>query len=387
MPLSGTLETMALPDLLQWIAVAQKSGVLELRNGSVCKTLYLEKGNLIATASDDRNEMLGQFLLARGSIDEEQLAQGLRAQQKSRVFLGKILVMCGMLEEEELRRALAQKAEETVFSLFEWEEGKFELREDEGPDQQVVPISLRMEDVLLRGVQRFDELQRIREVFPDGQVVLARTERALPRQVMKHPLALRILDRVDEARTIDEITLDAHASPFQVRKFLFECHRVGLVEIVERRGRAEARTPALEASTEALAPLARRARRLLEEGECEGCLVLLREILEADPDHAEAQELVESAEAAFTEQISRSVLPPEAVPRLNRPLEEVTSENMKPEEFFLLSRIDGSWDVKSIIDIAPMREAEALRVLKRLLQQGVIRVEAARAAAEGQVPG
>ena len=382
MPLSGTLDTMSLTDLLQWIGMAKKSGALELRNGPVCKTFYLEDGHLVATVSNDRNEMLGQFLLARGSIDEDQLAQGLRAQEKSKVFLGRILVMCGMLEEGELRKALARKAEETVFSIFEWEDGKFEFREGEHPDKHVVPISLRMDDVLLRGVRRFDDLQRIREVFPDGQVVLARTRRGLPQQVMKHPLALRILERVGERRTIDEITLDVHASPFQVQKFLFECHRVGLVEVAERRDGSPEAAPALEASAEALAPLAQRARRLLEEGECEGCLALLHEILQADPDHEDAHELRARAEQAFAEQISLSLLPPEAIPRLARPLEELTSENLKPEEFFLLSRIDGSWDVKSIIDIAPMREAEALRVLKRLHQRGMIRVDPASASAE-----
>ena len=45
---------------------------------------------------------------------------------------------------------------------------------------------------------------------------------------------------------------------------------------------------------------------------------------------------------------------------------------ISPQEFFILSRIDGSWDIRSIIQIAPIREVEALRVLKRMLDQGVI---------------
>ena len=49
---------MSLTDLLQWIGMAQKSGALELRNSVVSKILYLEEGHLVASLSDDRNEML-----------------------------------------------------------------------------------------------------------------------------------------------------------------------------------------------------------------------------------------------------------------------------------------------------------------------------------------
>ena len=39
------------------------------------------------------------------------------------------------------------------------------------------PISLRVEDVLLRGLKRYDEIQRIREVFYDPRLVLSPTSK------------------------------------------------------------------------------------------------------------------------------------------------------------------------------------------------------------------
>jgi hypothetical protein len=42
---------------------------------------------------------------------------------------------------------------------------------------------------------------------------------------------------------------------------------------------------------------------------------------------------------------------------------------------FLLSRINGTWDLKSIIDISPLSEVDALRLMKRLLDRGLIDIQ------------
>ena len=40
----------------------------------------------------------------------------------------------------------------------------------------------------------------------------------------------------------------------------------------------------------------------------------------------------------------------------------------------MISRIDGIWDIGSIISVSPLREVEALKVLTRLLKRGFIAV-------------
>jgi hypothetical protein len=268
--------------------------------------------------------------------------------------------------------------------LFEWEEATFEFHAGESPDRYTLPVSLKLEDEVLKGVQRLDETKRIQRVLPDGQVVLVRTGKALPRKVMDHPLALRIMERLEQARTIDEITLDVHASPFRVKKFLFECLRSGYVAVAQHRPEPEEETPRRPPSSrKTLDGLVRRARGLLGNGECEAVLVLLNEVLETDSAHNEARKLMTLAEEEFREQTYRLSLPPDSIPELAHPLAELSTENLRPEEYFLLSRIDGTWDLKSIIDIAPMREVEALRVLKRLLHRRMITLRPMEVAAEG----
>jgi hypothetical protein len=114
------------------------------------------------------------------------------------------------------------------------------------------------------------------------------------------------------------------------------------------------------------------ARRRMAKAEFEEALDILDGLYRQFPGDESLRRMTAEAEAAFVERAYRHYLPPTKVPALTKPMEELECENLSPTEFFLLSRIDGSWDIKSIIQIAPLREADALRTLKRMRENGVI---------------
>ena len=47
-------------------------------------------------------------------------------------------------------------------------------------------------------------------------------------------------------------------------------------------------------------------------------------------------------------------------------------EKFDPREGFVLSRVNGEWDVQSILKICPMPEEEALLIFARLFERKVI---------------
>ncbi len=116
---------MPLPDLLQWLASARKSGTLELERDRVRKWILMREGEIVGCSSDDPPERLGQFLLGRGRITETQLHQALVEQEQSGNFLGQVFVAMGAITEQELSSHLEAKAEETIFSLFGWDDAAF----------------------------------------------------------------------------------------------------------------------------------------------------------------------------------------------------------------------------------------------------------------------
>jgi hypothetical protein len=52
MSLIGDFATMPLPDLLQWLAISQKTGILLLQRRDVVKEIYFHSGKIVASASN-----------------------------------------------------------------------------------------------------------------------------------------------------------------------------------------------------------------------------------------------------------------------------------------------------------------------------------------------
>ena len=58
--------------------------------------------------------------------------------------------------------------------------------------------------------------------------------------------------------------------------------------------------------------------------------------------------------------------------KLAIPPNELTEVQCTPEEGFLLSRINGHWDVRSILKLCPIPEDEVMLIFDRLLKRKVI---------------
>ena len=396
MPVQGNLATMSLAEILQWLGNARKTGTLSIERNKVEKRILVREGRVIACSSQEPADMLGHYLVSRGRISEDDLRSALAAHQAARVHLGKILVANGALAEDELLRCLEDKSQEAIFGLFEWDDAEFRFQDGETSDPNIYAVDMRVEDILLRGAQRWDELQRIRAVFNDPGIVLKRTARVPPAEVFRNRMARRIFESVNGDRTVAEILLQTHGSEYIVTRFLHELFRAGVFEIAEVR-KVEERTPApmggsllsplrpaspASAAASVAAPPAPAvkvgaddfevARRLLSRGEFDAALDILDRAYKLQSGDDALRRLLAEAEAAFIERAYRHFLPPGKIVVLARDVGTLTSEHLSPTEFFLLSRIDGSWDVKSIIQITPLREVDVLRTLKKMREKGVI---------------
>src|SRR5882672_3222814 len=391
MPVQGNLATMSLTEILQWLGNAGKTGTLSIERNKVVKRILLREGRVIACASQEPADMLGHFLVSRGKISEETLRKALGLQETQRTHLGRILVATGALSEDDLRLLLEDKAQETIFGLFGWNDAEFRFADGETADPNIFALNMRVEDILLRGAQRWDEMQRFRTVFNDPGIVLRRTARVPPAGVFKNRMARRIFESINGERTVAEILLHAHGSEYLVTKFLYELHRAGVAEVagvkhVDHEApspsaipvAAEDRAPAVPGPVavpvavdsrprEIVAPVATAdvrtpsvesvvaegdlefARRLLNRGEFDSALEILDRAYKAQPGDEALRRLLAEAEASFVEKAYRHFLPPSKIVTLSREVESLTAERLSPTEFFLLSRIDGTWDVKSII--------------------------------------
>ena len=144
----------------------RKTGTLHLERRSVQKRIVFVDGIIYTSWSNDPRESLGQFLVRDGLITEEQLFKALLRQERKGRLSARSWSATASSREEDLRRALQVKAEETIYDLFLWPEGQFEFKDGELPHRRLIPIELPVTAVIMEGMRRVDEWQRIRDSLP-----------------------------------------------------------------------------------------------------------------------------------------------------------------------------------------------------------------------------
>jgi hypothetical protein len=113
---------------------------------------------------------------------------------------------------------------------------------------------------------------------------------------------------------------------------------------------------------------------LLKQGRIEEAENVSQKLLEiAAEDNPEVQVVLEMIEDKKLETTAKRVIRLDAVPEISMDVDAITKMNLSAEEGFLVSRINGSWDVKSIIRVSPFEEALCLKLFKSFMDRGMIR--------------
>jgi len=362
--LAGDLKTMKLSTVMRWIASGELTGTLRLEGRSVQKQLFFSGGAISSTWSNDPRESLGQFLVRGGHVTEEQLFKALIRQEEEGRLLGTILVSEGVLGEEELLQAMREKAEGTVYDLFLWDEGRFVFGQDEVPPQAPVQLRLDVPTVIAEGTRRRDDWSRIRKTIPSGRVTFRRLE---PDPEGLDARERRLFELAGHGKTLGDIALELHTTDFEVAAGLHALCACGYLA-VEAVG-DEAQTAE---TLRAIRELLEIAERRLKEQRFDEALDSYEAVLNLDRLNQPAKKgliaVVEGRERAR----ARKAIQPTKVPVLQVDLSSLTLANVDPQEAFILSRINGRWDVQSILKLCPIAEDDAILAFARLLSRRII---------------
>ncbi|MCU0234357.1 MAG: DUF4388 domain-containing protein [Thermoanaerobaculales bacterium] len=380
MPITGNLETMNLAELLQWLANNRQTGTLIIADGRVEKKIYLRGGTILSSSSSDPKQLLGHFLVSKGVITEEVLSQAMTVQEQQGGLLGEILVEGGALDQATLDRMLKLNAEENICDLFAWEKGSFEFLDGQLPDHELVPMSANITGLIMEGMRRIDHARAMRELIPSPQCVPVAVAALLEADELD--LGWRgVLEAVDDDRSIEDICLHTHSSEFFVCQVLYRAMRDGKLKIV--RPRAPKAEPAPEATRRAesaatAGALLGAAMQHLEDGDLEAAVRYLRAASSLEPDNRDLRTLIQQKELEIRGHIADAGVDLDLVPVLVAKLDQLRGTRFTPEEGFILSRINGASDIRSIIKISPLSELGSLLVFWKLVRAGHIRFEGAR---------
>lgn len=369
--LQGDLSVMPLADLAIWFANRGTSGVLSVERGNIKKEFVLVNGTLARAASNDPREYFGQFLIHFGLLTEDQLERAFETQRETKVFLGRILVMIGIVPEEKIVQTLSVKISESLLDAFRWNAGRFTFT-DQPPEESrpEVEVSVGLVDLHREGLRRNALWEQFKQVFPSQQAQLSVTELRVPPGLGMDTLDGRIIALARHGMTIESIALELHATDYQCAARLYELHRLGIIE---------PREPVLLPSRSdlTLPPGAMThtdlAKNAMAANDYTRAFKHVQVSMKNDPENVELTQLSEQIEGKFREHLSEAVSR-ETIPALQRPLDDSEQKMLSPKQRYILGRIDGKRTVHAIIQVSPMRDVEAMEIMRFLKRQGIIRL-------------
>jgi hypothetical protein len=377
MSFRGSLATMPATDLFDWLGRRAPCGTLALERGTVTRLIDVERGLIRAARSNLALENLGHQLLARGLVEEEELRQALQAHGETRVPLGRVLLLVGAMEPQGLRGVLEEQARESIGEMLAWAEGVFAFTpKPERPAaerDQDLDLDLPLVETVAAAVAQLARRREIRAALPSDELSLWVAEPDRVSRAGQGGPALsaaewdRLLELVKTGASLDQIAIERGGPRFETLDALAAAMEAGALRLERRSQRRE--RPDSELDAEALAGA---ARGRAAGGDREGALALARRAAGAAPDSSELRGLLDELERSTLAELGRELLGVFRVPRLLVGREEVAGLELEEAERSLLRRIDGRWDLMSLIQVIPVSQVEILIACKRLAARGII---------------
>jgi len=233
MALQGNLDDFSLPEILQLIAVQQKSGVLKLTSGDEVVVIFFEGGKVVSTRDRRRNakDPLKPFLVKTGRVTDAQMRQVETIEGESRRELTDILLSGNYLSSDQLSHALEEQIQDMLHHLLTWKTGAYHF----SGDGRTVPkfgvnVRLNTEGLLMESMRRIDEFVRYRETLSSPAMVLRPKALAMPPKEMTAQ-EQRVLPLVDGLRPIRDIVAQSKLVEFEVYEALHHLLDLQVVEV------------------------------------------------------------------------------------------------------------------------------------------------------------
>lgn len=239
MAIKGSLKEAALPDVLQLLALGQKTGCLSITDRTNLGYIYFDGGRITYASIVNRRDRLGDILVKSGKLTQERLNEAIEQQGRDRdKRLGEILVEQGAISRAELERYMRLQIEEAVYFLFTWSRGSFNFEADVRPERQDFLVKINPESLLLEGARRVDEWSLIEKKIPSFDIIFTvDRDRVRASQVSLTGEQERLLPLLDGARDVSRLIEDSGLGEFEAGKALYGLITAGFVH---RTGRSEA---------------------------------------------------------------------------------------------------------------------------------------------------
>ena len=240
MAIRGNLSEASLADVLQLLALGQKTGCLSVAREGSFGTVHFVRGRIVHAAIVNRRDRLGDRLVRSGALSAEGLARAidLVAPADDRDLA------VGLLERELVAHDVLMvqyraQVEEAAYHLFAWNTGTFTFEPETHSTDSEPLLSVSADTLLLEGARRVDEWTLIAKKIPTLDLIFELdTKRLAQSDVALSTTQQRLVLMLDGATDVLALVERSGIDEFEVGKALFGLITAGFAQ---RVGRSAAR--------------------------------------------------------------------------------------------------------------------------------------------------
>jgi hypothetical protein len=232
--LQGRLSDFTLEEILQLMALQQKTGLLRV-DASYPMALYFEQGMLVSYR-DRRGagkDPLESFLKRYGFFPHESWEHVDFVQRNSQLDLTEILVNESLLTAEELAWAQHEAAQEHIYCGMQLRDGRYHFASGRSSLMGLKGrVRMKVDGLLMEAVRRIDEMPGLQERYHADGIKLIRTDLEVD-LAQESATIRRVLAICGRECTLGQVVSQARMSEFDTLSTLEQLREAGVLEVLD----------------------------------------------------------------------------------------------------------------------------------------------------------
>ncbi|MDF1564786.1 MAG: response regulator [Deltaproteobacteria bacterium] len=226
----GDLGEHNVPHLITAFYVAGESGELHVTRGKVRKVIYFHEGVPAFAASNLRKDRFDELLLARGALDAEAVRKAAREARKREARVDRLLLEKGLLTSSRYRTLVTEQVKQILFSLFPWQEGRWEMTFEHHAETEPVRLEIFPADLILEGCLTLgqDTLESL--LGTDTRLAPAPAPNFELYELSLSGAQALVVSRLDGTRSVTDLAEEGWLGVHETYALLYALRCLGVVE-------------------------------------------------------------------------------------------------------------------------------------------------------------
>jgi len=223
MALEGNLSSFGLEEILQLIAVQQKTGMLTVNVNEKTTVLYFRDGKIISTRDrrSKARDPFREYLTRYGVLGREELVRITQISSQSKLDLIDILTSEGFFDEKTMARHWRNHIQETLHDVLTWDQCSYKFISGEEIISGVKSLGDQLvEPLLMECMRRIDEFPMLLEAFPAQGIKIAASGRQPAEDAEMMSSEKAVLEIVKTPRAVRDVVARAKMPTFDAYEAL-----------------------------------------------------------------------------------------------------------------------------------------------------------------------